>query len=1058
VPNAPTAPVAATVVQPTCGLPSGSIAIAAQSGVEYSLDGVTYVSGNTFLGLTPNSYTLYVRNLTDATCVTQSALAVKINAVPNAPTAPVAATVVQPTCGLPSGTITIAAQSGVEYSLDGVAYVSDNTFLGLAPNNYTLYVRNIADATCVTQSALAVKINAVPNAPTAPVAATIMQPTCGLPSGSITIAAQSGVEYSLDGVTYVSDNTFIGLTPNSYTLYVRNLTDATCVTSSTLPVVIDAIPLPPTAPVAATVVQPTCGLPSGSITITVQSGVEYSLDGVAYVSDNTFLGLAPNSYTLYVRNIADATCVTSSTLPVMIDAIPLPPTAPVAATIVQPTCGLPSGTIIIETQSGVEYSLDGVTYVSDNTFIGIAPNSYTLYVRNLADITCVTSSTLPVVIDAIPLPPTAPVTSTVVQPICGLPSGSITIAAQSGVEYSLDGVAYVSDNTFIGIAPNSYTLYVRNLADATCVTSSTLPVMIDAIPLPPTAPVAATIVQPTCGLPSGSITIAAQSGVEYSLNGTTYVLGNTFLGLAPNNYTLYVRNLADATCVTSSTLPVMIDAIPLPPTAPVAATIVQPTCGLPSGTIIIETQSGVEYSLDGVTYVLDNVFIGLTPNSYTLYVRNLADATCVTSSALPVIIDSPSVVLVPTATSVVQPTCAIQSGTITISSQAGIEYSLDGLTYQSSTIFSGLAPNSYTLYARNSTDVTCVSTSLVGVVINAIPTAPQEPIAASIVQPTCVVSSGIITVAVQAGVEYSLNGTDYQLNPVFEGLAPKGYVLYVRNIKDATCVMQSAATSIINPLPPLPSAPSVSAVIQPRCDIPTGTIELEAQTGVQYSIGTGFQDSNVFSNLAPGKYPVSVRFVTSPECISTGSTQKISSIPPDIAFETVGDCDNKIYTLTASPLSGSYDSNTVTYEWKDKQGAVIAGATTNVLNVTETVAATPDKEQFPLTYTLTITAATTGCKTTASATIQSIYCDIQKGISPDGNGSNDFFDLRLMDVKKIEIFNRYGIQVYSQDNYTDQWVGQSTKGDELPSATYYYAIEFNSGETKTGWIYLIREK
>ena len=63
-----------------------------------------------------------------------------------------------------------------------------------------------------------------------------------------------------------------------------------------------------------------------------------------------------------------------------------------------------------------------------------------------------------------------------------------------------------------------------------------------------------------------------------------------------------------------------------------------------------------------------------------------------------------------------------------------------------------------------------------------------------------------------------------------------------------------------------------------------------------------------------------------------------------------------------------------------------------------------------------------------------------------------------MDVKKIEIFNRYGIQVYSQDNYTDQWVGQSSKGDALPSATYYYAIEFNSGETKTGWIYLIREK
>ena len=43
-------------------------------------------------------------------------------------------------------------------------------------------------------------------------------------------------------------------------------------------------------------------------------------------------------------------------------------------------------------------------------------------------------------------------------------------------------------------------------------------------------------------------------------------------------------------------------------------------------------------------------------------------------------------------------------------------------------------------------------------------------------------------------------------------------------------------------------------------------------------------------------------------------------------------------------------------------------------------------------------------------------------------------------------------------NYTDQWKGQTDKGDELPSATYYYVIEFNNGEPKTGWIYLIREK
>jgi gliding motility-associated-like protein len=61
-----------------------------------------------------------------------------------------------------------------------------------------------------------------------------------------------------------------------------------------------------------------------------------------------------------------------------------------------------------------------------------------------------------------------------------------------------------------------------------------------------------------------------------------------------------------------------------------------------------------------------------------------------------------------------------------------------------------------------------------------------------------------------------------------------------------------------------------------------------------------------------------------------------------------------------------------------------------------------------------------------------------------------------MDVRKLQIFDRYGIKVYGQMNYTDQWKGQSDNGDEL--ATYYYVMEFNNSKSKTGWIYLIREK
>jgi gliding motility-associated-like protein len=280
----------------------------------------------------------------------------------------------------------------------------------------------------------------------------------------------------------------------------------------------------------------------------------------------------------------------------------------------------------------------------------------------------------------------------------------------------------------------------------------------------------------------------------------------------------------------------------------------------------------------------------------------------------------------------------------------------------------------------------------------------------------------------------------------------------VRNIADNTCSVQSLASVTVNPLPLLPLTPVQVQVVQPTCFVPSGSITISTQVNVQYSVGGGYQNSNVFTNLAPGKYIMNVRFTNSIACVSQGSEITINAIPPLIQFETEGDCQNKDYILTASPLLGSYDPNNVSYQWKDNVGGPI-GTNSNMINVSDVIRSTPSGEvKFPVTYTLTITSANTGCETTSNVVIESVYCNIQKGISPDGNGSNDFFDLRLMDVKKLEIFNRYGIKVYSQANYTDQWNGQSNKGEDLPSATYYYVIEFNSGEPKTGWIYLIREK
>ncbi|MBN2794103.1 MAG: gliding motility-associated C-terminal domain-containing protein, partial [Clostridia bacterium] len=83
-------------------------------------------------------------------------------------------------------------------------------------------------------------------------------------------------------------------------------------------------------------------------------------------------------------------------------------------------------------------------------------------------------------------------------------------------------------------------------------------------------------------------------------------------------------------------------------------------------------------------------------------------------------------------------------------------------------------------------------------------------------------------------------------------------------------------------------------------------------------------------------------------------------------------------------------------------------------------------------------------------------CTIPKGFSPNGDGNNDTWDLSSFNIKKVEVFNRYGLKVYSKRNYVNEWGGKSDNGDELPTGTYYYMIDFEDRPSVTGWVYINR--
>lgn len=92
------------------------------------------------------------------------------------------------------------------------------------------------------------------------------------------------------------------------------------------------------------------------------------------------------------------------------------------------------------------------------------------------------------------------------------------------------------------------------------------------------------------------------------------------------------------------------------------------------------------------------------------------------------------------------------------------------------------------------------------------------------------------------------------------------------------------------------------------------------------------------------------------------------------------------------------------------------------------------------------------------------YCILSfpEGISPNGDGKNDNWTITGADYfekNHLQIFNRFGTEVYHKEYYTNEFVGKanvSTLGGELlPDGTYFYVFDKNNGEEAVkGYLYI----
>jgi gliding motility-associated-like protein len=147
-------------------------------------------------------------------------------------------------------------------------------------------------------------------------------------------------------------------------------------------------------------------------------------------------------------------------------------------------------------------------------------------------------------------------------------------------------------------------------------------------------------------------------------------------------------------------------------------------------------------------------------------------------------------------------------------------------------------------------------------------------------------------------------------------------------------------------------------------------------------------------------------------------------------------------------IDATSNDSKLTYQWSPASGL----SDSKILDPDVSV------EQNTL-YTLTATS-NLGCVISKTVLVKvTDSFPIPNTFSPNGDGVNDVWNLKLLNTyrdSQVEIFNRYGLKVFSTTGYPRPFDGLHN-GKELPVGTYYYIISPKNGmKVITGPLTIIR--
>lgn len=1025
--DAPTA-VVANASSATCSLPNGTITVQSVSGgsapYSYSLDGVQFQSATAFTSVSAGTYTLTARDSDGCTVTTQVQVA-------DTPGPSALQTQSQSSsCGSSNGSLTVtqvtAGTAPYQYSIDGVNFQSATVFNNLAAGAYTVTVR---DANNCQFSDIAT-VNDIGGPTSVDLSSTAS--TCGNNNGLISVDGVSGglspFTYALDGGTYQSISTFLNVLAGTHAVSVQD--DNGCIISSSIVVSDIAGPSDFTHSMVAS----TCGGSDGSITITAVSGgtgpYQYALDNGTYQSANAFSGLAAGVYLVSIKDAND--CEISNTLNVTNDGGP----NAITYSVIKANCGQNDGSIEIISVSGGDapytYSINGINFQSSGIFNALSFGNYEATIQDNKG--CFYT-------EEIRVPSEGPERMELVinHSTCQIDNASIGINSVYGgtapYVYSLDGTSYQNSPSFSDLAPGDYTVYVQD--NQACVITE----VVTLLDIPGPQDMQVNIVDATCGLANGEITIASVTGgtepFRYSLNAGALQTNNNFQGITAGNHSLTIQD------ANNCQLTISFDINDIPGPTDFTTTTVNSDCGQSNGSLEATAVTGgtapFTYSIDGTNFQSSPLFSGLAQGQYNLLVRD--NNGCEISALVEVQNnDGPQSVT----TTIIDETCGNSDGSISITAVNGglspYIYAIDDSDFQNSPDFSDLGAALYTIYVKDAND--CVYEEQVTVGSNG-----PNNVTYSSTPASCNVADGTLTIETVTGgsgpYQYSLDGSNFQSSNTFNSLAAG---LYSLTVVDANNCSYSLEVTLDGQGPQV----SLDELQHISCfSSGDGYIEVSATSSsnpLNYSIdnGVSFQNSGTFLDLQAGIYTIQV--VDDNGCTALiNDLEIIEPLPLAAEAEILQMPDPGLSNGTAflEGLNGGVPPYNTTLNGQDM------GTDTIFQNLPSAM------------HTITLEDQN-NCIVTFEINMEGEIpeLEIPNGFTPNADGRNDTWELQdlnqLYPDAQIQVFNRWGQMVYLSKGYSNPWNG-TRQGKELPTATYYYVITLSGDiEPLQGTVTIIR--